>query len=58
MLSGSKDEVVPPAHMRELERLLRMTDVKRSVTAGRRPGKLAEFPEGTHSKWIPPVVHL
>lgn len=46
MLSGLRDEVVPPAHMRELERILRAP-----VVGTRRPGKMVEFPEGTHSEW-------
>lgn len=32
--------------MRELERILRAP-----VVGTRRPGKMVEFPEGTHSEW-------
>ena len=44
MLSGAKDEVVPQAHMIELERLLREAPGRRQ-----RLGGFVELPEGTHS---------
>ena len=46
MMSGVKDEVVPRAHMIELERLLRGGDVNRR----RRPGWFAEYRDGAHSE--------
>ena len=46
MLSGSRDEIVPPAHIQELERLLREVPGK-----GRRPGRIAEFATGAHSEY-------
>ena len=45
MLSGSRDEIVPKEHMAELEKLLREVPGK-----GRRPGRLVEFKNGTHSE--------
>ena len=45
MLSGKRDEIVPPEHMIELERLLRATPDGKT-----RPGRLIEFEEGTHSE--------
>jgi len=44
MLSGSRDEVVPQAHMHELERVLREVPGK-----GRRPGRFVEFVTGAHN---------
>ncbi|KAL5504837.1 BEM46 [Sanghuangporus vaninii] len=44
MLSGARDEMVPQAHMLELERLLRDGPGRQ-----RRVGQLIEFPDGTHN---------
>jgi abhydrolase domain-containing protein 13 len=49
MLSGRKDEIVPQAHMHELERLFREAKMS-GRSRGRRPGKLVEYREGSHSE--------
>ncbi|EJD07741.1 alpha/beta-hydrolase [Fomitiporia mediterranea MF3/22] len=50
LLSGAKDEVVPRAHMVELERLVRGDPEKRGHGFGlKRPGQIVEFPEGAHN---------
>lgn len=52
MLSGTRDEIVPQAHMHELERLLREVPGK-----GRRPGRFVEFVTGAHSAYIVCFLH-
>jgi fermentation-respiration switch protein FrsA (DUF1100 family) len=55
MLSGCKDEIVPPEHMRALWEICRNRGKEqkagaRDIEAGLRGSKFVEFENGTHSE--------
>ena len=49
LLSGLRDEIVPPAHMQVLKEIAG-ADGKKVQGRGRR--EWAEFAEGNHSEWL------